>query len=397
MSWMRRLRFTISGRRMEEEIREELEHHLELRRRDALAAEGSADGAARALRRQFGDAERVREWTRDMDILTWLETWLQDVRHAGRMLRRAPGFTAVVVVSLAVGIGANAAIFSLVNAVLLRTLPVPHPEQVFLLSQSDGHDHTGQFSYPVLQRFEQAAGGRAQLGGASSTVQLRLGPGGGGATPVRTQLVSGGYFPALGLRPWRGRWIESRDNRAHGGAPVAVLGYAFWMRQFGGDPAMVGRTLEVQGPKLTVVGVAPPGFSGLDPNSPAELWVPAMMQPALGVQSNRSSVDGDTELPWPTQEQILWLTAVARLDDPAAAPALAAALSPLNDLSWKRIAPGLPPWRVHLQAGGRGTDGLRQTYGAPLRVLMAMVGLMLLIAIANVATLLLARMVRRRR
>ena len=397
MSWMRRLRFTIAGRRMEEEIREELDHHLELRRRDALAAEGSADGAERALRRQFGDAERVRERTRDMDILTWLETWLQDVRHAGRMLRRAPGFTAVVVVSLAVGIGANAAIFSLVNAVLLRTLPVPHPEQVFLLSQSDGHDHTGQFSYPVLRQFEQAAGGRAQLGGASSTVPLRWGRSGSGAAPVRTQLVSGGYFPALGLRPWRGRWIEAGDNRSLGGAPVAVLGYAFWMQQFGGDPAMVERTIEVQGAKLTVVGVAPPGFSGLDPNSPAELWVPAMMQPALGVQGNRSSVDGDAKRPWPAQEQILWLTVVARLGDPAAAPALAAAWARWNEQSWERIAPGLPPWRVQMSAGGRGTDGLRQAYGAPLRVLMAMVGLMLLIAVANVATLLLARMVRRRR
>jgi predicted permease len=305
----------------------------------------------------------------------------------------------VVVLSLALGIGANAAIFSLINAVLLKTLPVPDPQQIYVLQASDGvNAPLAVFSYPVFQQMQQAAGGAAELGAGNVVDGMPLLLPGGGTRQVAVQLVSGSYFSALEIEPLLGRWINQQDNRALGASPVAVLSYGFWQRQFGGDTTLLGETITLRGVALTVVGIAPPEFTGLDPANPVWVWTPLMMQQALHAHGNRWSFSAHDNQPWPRQEREFWLEVIARVHDPARAAGLATVLGRPFAASFQRMDPDhAQAYRVSLQAGGRGGDSLRRAYRAPLQLLMTLAGLMLLLAIANVATLLLARMVRRRR
>ncbi|MGN6593083.1 MAG: ADOP family duplicated permease [Terriglobales bacterium] len=391
MSWTGKIRGSFRSRKLKREIEEELDHHLAMRQ------------AAGGELRRFGNVEAVRERTRDMDIHIWLETLLQDLKHGGRMLRRSPGFTAGVILSLAIGIGANAAIFSLVNSVLLKTLPVPQPQQLELLGQTDGNAHVPGsnqiplFSYPLVQQFAAAAGAAAQIGAASPTTHLDWGNDLSHPLRADVQLVSGNYFPALGIAPARGRWIRDADNRAVGASPVAVVSYGFWQRELGGVADVIGREIRFRHATLTVVGVAPEGFAGINPANPAEVWAPVMMQSLLGVHGNAMDVDGDSKAAWPPQEKISWLQVFARIPQAGDRGGLEGAWAGLLAASWKRMAPNEPGMKLVMTAGGRGEDSLRTRYGAPLRLLMGLAGLMLVIAIANVATLLLARMVRRRR
>jgi predicted permease len=391
MGWWRKFAGTLRGGGTSGEIREELEHHLAMRR----AAGGGS--------RRFGNVEVMRERTRDMDIHIWLETLLQDVKHGVRMLRRSPGFTAGVILSLAIGIGANAAIFSLVNSVLLKTLPVPRPQQLELLGQSDGNAHVPGsnqiplFSYPLIRQFAAAAGTAAQIGASSPTAHLDWGHDLSHPLRADVQLVSGNYFPALGIEPVRGRWINQADNRAVGVSPVAVVSYGFWQRELGGAADVIGREIRFRHATLTVVGVAPEGFTGINPANPAEIWAPVMMQSLLNIQGNAMNVDGDSKAPWPPQEKIAWLQAFARVPNPGDRARLEGAWAGLLAASWKRMVPDYPGMKLVVTAGGKGEGSLRTRYGAPLRLLLGLAGLMLVIAIANVATLLLARMVRRRR
>ncbi|HET9784151.1 MAG TPA: ABC transporter permease, partial [Terriglobales bacterium] len=385
MGWWHKFAGTLRRRRGDEEIREELEHHLEMRR------------AAGGEPRRFGNVEAVRERTRDMDIHVWLDTWLQDLKHGARLLRRSPGFTVGVILSLAIGIGANAAIFSLVNAVLLKTLPVPEPQQIQLLGQTDGTNDIALFSYPLIQQFAAAAGGAARIGAASPTARLDWGNDLEHPLRAGVQLVDGGYFPALGITPARGRWINDNDNRAVGAAAVAVVSYGFWQKELGGAADVIGRELRFRHGTLTVVGVAPQGFGGINPANPADLWAPAMMQPMLGIHGNLMNIDGDSKAPWPPQERLGWLQVVARIPNAGDHARLQGAWAGLLTASWKRMEPQVAGMRLTMTAGGQGEDSLRTRYGAPLRLLMGLAGLMLLIAIANVVTLLLARTVRRRR
>ncbi len=382
MGFWRKLRNTLRPGGLNGEVADELEHHRALRRREGLGAWRSPG---------------AEEPTRNADSFAWLESWLLDLRHAARLLRRSPAFTLLVVASLALGIGANTAIFSLINTVLLKTLPVPRPQQIYLLTSTDGVHPVEVFSYPVLRRMQRAAAGQAALGAFNQAGALPLARRGGRSLPAVTQLVSGGFFAGLGISPWRGRWIEARDNRALAASPVAVLSYGFWQRVYGGAP-MLGRTITLRRTPLSVIGIAPPGFTGLDPADPVDVWAPVMMQPALGAGGSVWSVGADDNRPFPPQEGEMWLHVFARLRRPQDAPALAAALSAPLAASVRRIAPERKlAQRVTLAPGGRGGNGLRRQYTAALGLLLAMAALMLLIAVANVATLQLARMVRRRR
>ncbi|MGH9484157.1 MAG: ABC transporter permease, partial [Terriglobales bacterium] len=385
MGFWTRLKHTLRPEPVDADIAAEIDHHLALRQRDSP-------------RTRFGSPERARERAHDFEVLTWLESWLQDLRHAARMLRRSPAFTLIVVVSLALGIGANAAIFSLVNAVLLKTLPVPNPQQIVLLGQHGDNNALPLLSYPVVEHI--ATSGRAagvEVGAASSTRSYPLGAGNDSSAMADLQLVTGGYFPGLHLTPALGRWINKRDNRAIGASPVAVVSYAFWQKQFGGRRNVIGHTLHLRNTALTIIGVAPPGFSGLDPANPASIWAPVMMQSVLHVSGNAMNVNGDDHKPWPPQEQISWLQAFARLPHPHQEARLQAAWNRLLRQSWKRVAPDATPMTLTMAAGARGSSRLRGQFGTPLRMIMALAGLMLLTAIANVAALLLARTIRRRR
>lgn len=391
MGLWQRLGRTVRPGKLDQDIAEEMQHHLAMR-----AGEGKS---AREVRLRFGPPERIGAEAHERDVVTWLESCLQDLRHAGRMLRRSPGFTAVVVISLALGIGANAAIFSLVNAVLLKTLPVPEPQQIVLLGQKgNGMGSMPLLSYPLVQ--EMAASGRAEgveVGAASGANDYRLGPNETGPAVASLQLVTGGYFSGLEIKPALGRWINDSDTRAVGASPVVVVGYGFWQKQLGGAVDVIGRTIELRSVKLTIVGVAPRGFTGLNPANPADVWAPVTMQAVLHAGGSRMSVNGDDSKPWTSQEQIAWLAAYARMPRPGSAARLQGEWNGLLAQSWKRIAPDATPMTLTMSHGASGDGQLRLEYGGPLRMLMALAALMLLIAIANVATLLLARTVRRRR
>src|SRR6185295_3496235 len=243
----------------------------------------------------------------------------QDLRYALRMLRKNPGFACVVIATLALGIGANTAIFSLTDKVLLQFLPVTNPEELTVLSTYDRRSPEGStsFSYPMYQDLRdknEVFSGVLARGGAQMNVSY-----GDQTERVGADLVSGNYFQVLGVRPWAGRLLTQDDDRTPGAHPVAVISYRFWERRFGKDPTIVGKTILANEHPLTVVGVTPPGFYGVYLSSTPDVWVPVMMTPVFN------------PLP-PTRLQRRghqWLTLMARRKDGVSLAQAQASLSVL--------------------------------------------------------------------
>ena len=386
----------------ENELDEELRFYV-----DSLAESKVGEGvppeeALREAKIQFGGIEQVKEHVRDARRGAWLDSILQDVRYALRGLLNNPGFAAVIVLSLAAGIGANSALFSVINAVLLRPLPVAHPEELFSLNVTGPNAPANRFSYP---QFEQMRGpahrADGEIAAISRIARMRsMLDGDRDAESTFVQLVSGEFFGLAGLQPVRGRLLTPDDNRIVGGHPVAVISYDFWQRRFGGSANVVGRGIALSGAHFTIVGVAPAGFTGVWLESRAEVWIPVMMQSAVHYAQNFSSNDADLDKPWPTQDGIRWLSLVVR----------AHSNSPALPLAFRRWVAnqaehiGNPAARqrflrqtLSLQPMARGLSNLREQYTGPLFALMAMVAVVLLIACANTANLLLARARKRQR
>ncbi len=216
-----------------------------------------------------------------------LENFFQDLRFALRALAKSPGFTAVALLSLALGIGANTAIFTLLNAVLLRPLPVPQPHQLLLFGKGEWAGSTGGlpnkswqlFSYPFYRAF---AAQTPSFSGVTAVCSIQMGShisvNNGNVEPVHIDLVSGSYFNVLEVPPALGRLIAESDDRSPGSGPVAVASYGWFQRHFQGNPADIGKTIRIQGHDYTIVGVARPGFTGLAPAEPADLWIPLSME-----------------------------------------------------------------------------------------------------------------------
>jgi len=325
---------------------------------------------------------------------------VQDLRYALRQLRRSPGFTAVAVLTLALGVGANTGVFTLINAVLLKSLPVPNPEQLYLVE--DNPPHGGRFSYPMFQEARAAMPRGSELTGMSWPATFFASFGGGQPQLVTGQLVTGDYFPTLETRSELGRLLGEEDDRVVGGSPVAVISYACWERRFGRDPNVVGRKLVVNGMPLQVVGVAAQGFLGTHVGAAPEFWTPTAMQAAVRYAQHYSeSTNAKSDEPWLPQQNIRWLRFMVRAKNhPAVSPALAA-LNQVFRVKLEQEAAGIKDpqerkavlrERLELKPGGHGltTAGL-QDFAQPLLALMAMVGIILLIACANLANLLLAR------
>jgi predicted permease len=333
---------------------------------------------------------------------------LQDIRYGIRMLLKNPGFTAIAVLTLALGIGANTAIFSVLDSVLLRKLPVVQSEQLVLLTDPDSHgqsfgsesgdrsllaysefeylrDHNEVFSSVFASDSElpevRATVGRSSNGGASQQESLRV------------RLVSGDYFSTLGVTPAAGRMFTSEVDKARGGSPLAVVSYAFWQRRFNFDPSVIGKTIQINQTAFEIIGVTQRGFFGETVGEVPDVWVPAMMQDAI--YSGR-------DLLTPSQDMTnihTWLLVMARLKPGVTTEQAKASIN----VVFKRMLDSLggtlnaqerrelEDQRINLQAGARGSSTLNQAYGAPLKVLMGLVGFVLLIACANVANLLLAR------
>jgi predicted permease len=315
-----------------------------------------------------------------------------DLRHAVRALAKSPGFTAIAVVTLALGIGVNTAIFSLIDAILLRDLPVRHPHELVFLRKTAPGDPYPDFSYPLFDRL-RVAGAAPAVAAAARIARYEASLDGGTPESARGQLVSGDFFSTLGVGAAVGRTLERADEVIPG-KPVVVLSHAYWQRRFAREPGVLGRTLTLNGVPFTVVGVGAPGFFGVQVGSSPDFWAPLTLQAEVRYRQDVWSNNGRTEEPWIPQENVHWLTVIARVPPPEA---VESALARFN-VAYRQQSDGLPgEVRIAARPAAKGLDQLRRRFSEPLTLLMAMVGLFLLIACANVASLMLARAQGRRK
>lgn len=400
----RRLAGSLAGQCREAELADEFEVHIEMAMEENLRRGMPPAEARRAALLAFGGVEAAKERFRDQRGLPWLETLKRDVRYAFRGMRRSPGFTAAAVICLALGIGANTAVFSVLNAVMIRSLPVQEPERLVLLSYESksypqavldrtsgmGNFSLPYFAYDTIRRRTQTLSGIfafAQMGFSDDSLTVAVA---GRPTVAEGEMVSGNYFSVLGVAPLLGRLVVEDDLKP--GAPnVAVLSYRYWSREFGGEPFAIGRTIALNGQSFTIVGVTPPEFFGVNAAFAPDIWVPLRDMAALkpwGVRSS-SRVSMFEDRRW------WWCMMMGRLKSGVSERQ---ALAELNILFQQIITEGLqrtpsPEDLPHLalSPAGRGLENLRKTFSKPLQVLTAAVFMLLLIACVNVATLLLAR------
>ena len=303
----------------------------------------------------------------------------QDVRYALRMLRKHALVTATIVLTLALGIGVNTAIFSLLNAVVLKSLPLPETDRLFVVRGS-----AIRFSGPMFDRMRQSVPDGVGVAAMSRVARVYTRRGDMGESErTALQLVSSNFFELLGSRPVLGRSLAGdRDDSLS--APSAIVSHAFWQRRLGGRGEALGTPLTINGATFTIVGVAAPGFAGVWLESPVDVWVPLGMQHAVKYSQNYSAHDASTGKPWRSQETISWLELVVRADRQQHGPLLAALGASLNQPTADRPALTLEPF-------DRGFSNLRQQFTTPLFALGVMAALVLLTACANIANLLLAR------
>jgi len=328
--------------------------------------------------------------------------FMEDVRYAMRQFRHAPGFTATAVLTLALGIGATTAIFTLVHAVLLKSLPVAKPGELYRVGDNENccvnggmQDNWSIFSYDKYKTFRDSTQGFTELAAfqaGRSLMGIRRAGSNQPAESQTTQYVSGNYFSMFGIGPYAGRVFAAQDDR-NGAAPVAVMSYPTWQQKYGQDPSVIGATFTFNGNPLTVIGVTPPGFYGDRLERVPAFWIP--------LEAGRSIEHGPSLLDFPTSD---WLDLIGRLAlgaDPKSIEAHLQVelkqwlLSPVAKLDAGELAL-VPKQTLHLSPGGAGVQMMRDEYQSGLHLLMWISGFVLLIACANVANLMLARSSSRR-
>jgi predicted permease len=391
---MRRILNLVRRRRFRREVAEEVESHIAEKVADLMEAGMSERESHQKANREFGNATLYKEAGREAWGWTSLDRLALDLRYGSRMMRRNPGFTAVAALSLALGIGANTAIFSLVDTVLLRMLPVQDPERLVQIQAAFRNEAfkrnqtTQSFSHRTFEYFRDRNQVFADSFAFDSLERPDVAVDGSAEYTRGVDLVSGNYFSALGVSAILGRILTPEDDKTPGAHPVAVVSYGYWKRRFALDPAILGKNISVNDVSFSVIGVAPPRFFGLSPDSAPDLWLPTMMQAQL--MPGRSYLDGSR---W-------WLKIMARLKPGVSQEQAQADLNVLfpqieKEMTWTKYQrfSGRP---IELVSASRGYSSLRRQFSQPLTILMIVVGLVLLIACANVASLLLARATARR-
>jgi predicted permease len=403
MNWIgeiwRRLRMLARRGKFASELDEEMRLHRETKERELIAGGDSSGEAPYAAARAFGNEMNLRERGRDAWGWRWLEDFAQDLRFGARSLRKNPGFAIVAVVTLALGIGVNTAIFTLVHAVMLRSLPVANPSQLYRLGDNDNccvwggfQQDFGIFSHPLYAHLRDASPEFDQMAAfEANPVAFGARRGGSAATAVslRGEFVSGNYFPTLGVSAFAGRSLATSDD-VPGSPPVAVISYRAWREQFGLDPSLVGETLILDGMPFAVAGVAPPGFYGETlRGDPPDLFLPLSQEPM--VRGERSLRD---------HAELSWLYVIGRLK-PNAQPEQAQAKLLVQLHQWLTDQAGnslteqqrkdIARVSFRLRPAGGGVTTLRDKSVRSLELLVGVAAMVLIIACANIANLLLAR------
>ncbi|MBL0158464.1 MAG: ABC transporter permease [Bryobacterales bacterium] len=381
-AFLMRLTGLFGKERQDRELAEEIESHLQLQIDDNLRAGMDPAEARRQATLRFDGVEAVKESYRERRGLPWLETAWQDLRYAVRVLAKDRGFTAVAVLTLALGIGANTAIFGLIDAVMLKSLPVQRPEELLQVRMGE----SSVFTNPI---WEQVRDRQDVFSGVFTygDDRFNLSPG-GEARYVQGAWVSGEFFETLGVQPALGRPITRADDR-RGCPATAVLSYDFWQSEYAGNPAVVGRSVSLEGQPFQIIGVAGRGFSGMAVGQPMNIYVPVCSE-AL-VHGKESWLDG---------RSIWWLTVIGRPRPGVTPQQVTARLKVLAPEIFRATKP--PNWRgedvkeyeqrtFETKPVAGGISDLRGQYSNALLALMGVVGAVLLIACANVANLILAR------
>ena len=400
------LRSLFRREQVDRELDEELGAYLEMEAAEKMKQGMSRKDALRAVRLERGGLDLAKEVVRSGGWESFVETCWHDVLFGLRMLAKSPGFTATAVLTLVLGIGANTSIFSLLNAVMLQSIPVRHPEQLVVLRWSvhelpeesnigtssygdclwvPGVHQSCSFSYPMYKAILAHTNVFSSVLAMAGAGQLDL-SGNGPASLVGGELVSGNYFDTLGVSSALGRTLAPSDDQPDA-TPVIVLSYPYWQRAFGSAPDAVGKTIRLNGAPFTIVGVIDPRFTRLTPGKSHDIWVPLSQAASLEPSWNqRRTIDGATN--W-------WLAIVGRLK-PGGTMAQAQAATNLvfrNEMlhGAKPLLKEIDEPQLALLPAQKGLVGFRQFYDKPIYILTVAVGIVLLIACANIAALLLAR------
>ena len=408
-----RMRSLFRRATVDRELDEELRDHLEGKTEEYVAQGITQEEARRRARLDLEGIEQTKEKCRDARRVNWVQDFVQDLRFGLRMLRKAPGFTVVALLILAVGIGANTAIFSVLNSVMLQSIPVRHPEQLVVLRWSahrrpenlgtssygdclwvPGAIQSCSFSYPMYRAVLADTGAFSSVLAMAGADQLDL-SGNGATSIVGGELVSGNYFETLGVSSVLGRTIQPSDDRS-GAPPVIVLSYRYWQRAFGGAADAIGRTVRLNGAPFTIAGVIDPQFTRLTPGKSHDLWIPLSqaesLNPTRNGQGRQVEKDGGRHVDDATN---WWLAIIGRLKPELS---LAQAQAATNLVFRNELLHGANPLfkdaddpQVELSPAQKGLVGFRQFYDEPIYILSAAVGIILVIVCANLAALLLAR------
>lgn len=404
-----RLRALFRRPKLADDLNVEIRSHLEIEERENLESGMPPDEAHYAALRRFGNVTLANERSREMWLWNTVETLLQDLRYGLRQLRRNPGFTAVAVIMLALGIGANTAIFTVFDAILLRPLPVRQPGRLVMLTNPNAtgfsygleggtRDLLGYPEFGYLRDHNSAFSGIFAMSSKLPSVPVHIGSSSAYSSDqveiARVSLVSGGYFSTLGVNVAVGRAFGLSVDKTIGSSPYAVISYDYWKRRFGLNPSVVGKTIKIRKTLFTIIGVAPSGFSGITVGNAPDVWVPMTMQAA--VYPGRDMLSPVAAM----QNEYIWLQVIAKLKPGVTVAEAQANVNVLfQRLLESQVGPGVTATqrksylnqRIQIQSATRGVAPVRGAMGDPLIVLMGLVGIVLLIACANVANLLLAR------
>lgn len=381
------------------ELNDELSAHLEFEIEARMKRGESRAEAERNARLRLGNPTNVAEQTRASWSLAWLEGISQDVRFAMRLMRKSPVFTLSAVASLALGIGANTAIYSVFTRVVVDSLAVQAPDDLFQVTvrqpQQKANEYNASFSYPFIQEVAQQS---TTIDGVScSTRRDASFRNGDGTRMLSGELVCGNLFDLLGLKPALGRLLHAEDNVKPGAHPVIVLAHHFWGSEFGGDPNVLGKTIQLNRQTFTVIGVAPASYFSMHKGNVPAYYIPVVMDGALdGVESGT------------TEGQSWWLRMFVRRKPGVTVEKMNSEINALRLRNWEKYEAATASEfstrrstesRTDLLACGGGFDSAQRAneYGRPFQLLMAVVGVVLLIACINIANLLLARAAARQR